>query len=66
MPKYNNYFKEKILKKEQDHQTLESILCNLMYLISVINKTDEVASVEPQLNQLISSIESVINTEPLY
>lgn len=66
MPKYNNYFKEKILKKEQDHQTLESILCNLMYLISVINKTNEFTSVEPQLNQLISSIESVINTEPLY
>ena len=66
MPKYNNYFKEKILKKEQDHQTLESILCNLMYLISVINKTDEFTSVEPQLNQLISSIENVINTRPLY
>lgn len=63
---YNNYFKERIIKKEKDHQTLESILCNLMYLISVINKLDEFTSVEPQLNKLIISIENVINTQPLY
>ena len=63
---YNNYFKDRILKKEKDHQTLESILCNLMYLISVINKLDEFTSVEPQLNKLIISIENVINTQPLY
>lgn len=63
---YNNYFKDRIIKKEKDHQTLESILCNLMYLISVINKLDEFTSVEPQLNQLIISIENVINTQPLY
>ena len=63
---YNNYFKDRIIKKEKDYQTLESILCNLMYLISVINKLDEFTSVEPQLNKLIISIENVINTQPLY
>ena len=65
---YNNYFKDRILKKEKDHQTLESILCNLMYLISLVNNSDELISTIPKINEMIMIVEKLLNlnTQPLY